>query len=74
MLNMINIINTAAHYIWKLWREWILKVLTHENFFSVFNFIRDDVQFIIISFYKSNHYAITFNLSSAVCQLYLKKN
>ena len=40
MYNMINIINTDTCYMWKLFGEWILRVLiTHTKFFSLFYFV-----------------------------------
>lgn len=73
---MINIINTAICYIWKLLKEQILRVLiTKKNTFFSFSFILYPQKMVN---YYSNHdvYVITLyilSFSCAVCPLYLNK-
>ena len=83
MHNMLNIINTAVCYMWKLLREEILRILiTRKTFFSIalilYLFERVDVHYTHCGKHSMMYVSqiiklYTLNLYSAVCQLYLNK-
>jgi len=81
MYNIINIINIAVCYIWKLLKEKSLRFLiTKKTFFYFFNFVSIwDEGCLLNLLWQSFHdvsqiiMLYTLNLYSAVCQLYLNK-
>ena len=81
MHSMINIINPAVCYIWKLLKEQILRVaITRKNMFSLILYLSELMS---IHWTSCGHRSMTYvsqvmmrhtlNLYSAVCQLYLNK-
>ena len=81
MYNIINIINTAVYYIWKLLKEKSLRFLiTKKTFFYFFNFVSTwDERCLLNLSWQLFHYVsqiamlYTLNLYSAICPLYLNK-
>ena len=81
MYNIINIMNTAIYYTGKLLIKQILRVLiTGKNFFFFFSFVSIEMMDVhetycdYFTMYVSQIIIwYTWNLYSAICQLYLNK-